>query len=70
MVSFSERREGEGLKCVVEVRIAMIQGFTSPGCAIDMLLQFRESCFQIGFVKIPSYNECSLRINVFQFAKS
>uniref|UniRef100_A0AAZ3QJQ8 non-specific serine/threonine protein kinase n=1 Tax=Oncorhynchus tshawytscha TaxID=74940 RepID=A0AAZ3QJQ8_ONCTS len=48
----------------------MIQGFASPGCAIDMLIQFRESCFQISLVKIPSYNECSLRICGFQFAKS
>ena len=31
-------------------RIAMIQGFTSPGCAIDMLIQFMESCFQISLV--------------------
>uniref|UniRef100_A0A8C7KSC8 Folylpolyglutamate synthase n=1 Tax=Oncorhynchus kisutch TaxID=8019 RepID=A0A8C7KSC8_ONCKI len=35
-----------------------------------MLIKFRESCFQISLVKIPSYNECSLRINGFQFAKS
>ena len=70
MVSFSERRAGEGLICIAEVRIAMIQGFTSPGCAIDMLIQFRESCFQISLVQIPSYNECSLRMCGFQFAKS
>ena len=60
MVSFSERRAGQGLICVAEVGIAMIQGFSSPGCAIDMLIKFRESCFQISLVKIPSYNECSL----------
>ena len=54
---FSERRAGQGRICIAEVRIAMIQGFTSPGCAIDMLIQFRESCFQISLVKIPSYNE-------------
>ena len=70
MVSFSERRAGEGLICVAEVRITMIQGFTSPGSTINMLIEFRESCFQISLVKIPSYNECSLRINGFQFAKS
>uniref|UniRef100_A0AAZ3PME7 CHAT domain-containing protein n=1 Tax=Oncorhynchus tshawytscha TaxID=74940 RepID=A0AAZ3PME7_ONCTS len=40
----------------------MIQGLSTPGCAIDMLIKFRESCFQISLVKIPSYNECSLRI--------
>ena len=39
----------------------MIQGFTSPGSTINMLVEFRESCFQISLVKIPSYNECSLR---------
>ena len=44
--------------------------FSSPACAIDMLIQFRESCFQISLVKIPSYNECSLRMYGFQFAKS
>ena len=27
-----------------------------------MLIEFREPCFQISLVKIPSYNECSLRI--------
>ena len=70
MVSFSERGAGQGLICVAEVRVTMIQGFSTPGCAIDMLIKFRESCFQISFVKIPSYNECSLRINGFQFAKS
>ena len=62
MVSFSKRRVGEGLICVAEVRITMIQGFTSSGCAIDMLIEFRESCFQIILVKIPSYNECTLGI--------
>jgi hypothetical protein len=67
MVSFSERRAGEGLICVVEVRITMIQGFASPGCAIDVLIEFREPCFQVSFVKIPSYNKCSLRICGFQF---
>ena len=55
--------------CVAEVRITMIQDFTSPGCAIDMLIEFRESCFQISLVKIPSYNECSLRINWFPVCK-
>ena len=68
--AFPERRAGEGLICVAEVRIAMIPGFTSPGCAIDMLIQFRESCFQMRLVKIPSNNECSLRMYGFQFAKS
>ena len=34
MVSFSERRAGQGLICVAEVRIAMIQGFSSPAFAI------------------------------------
>jgi hypothetical protein len=67
MVSFSERRVGEGLICIAEVRITMIQGFASPGCAIDMLIEFREPCFQISFVKITSYNKCSLRICGFQF---
>ena len=67
MVSFSERRAGEALICVTEVRITMIQGFTNPGSTIDMLIEFMESYFQISLVKIPSYNECSLRICGFQF---
>ena len=67
MVSFSERRAGEGLICIEEVRITMIQGFTNPGCAIDMLIEFRDSYFPISLVKIPSYNEWSLRICGFQF---
>ena len=54
MISFSERSAGEGLICVAEVRITMIQGFTSPGSTIDMLIEFRESCFQISLVKIPN----------------
>ena len=65
--AFPDRRAGEGHICVAEVRITMIQGFTSPGCAIDMLIESRVSCFQISLVKIPSYNECSLRICGFQF---
>ena len=57
----------EGFICVAEVRITMIQGFASPGCTFDMLINFREPCFQISLVKIPSYNKCSLRICGFQF---
>jgi hypothetical protein len=53
MVSFSKRRAREGLIIVAEVRITMIQGFTSPGCTINMLIEFRESCFQISLVKNP-----------------
>ena len=54
MVSFSERRAGEGLICVAEVRITMIQGFASLGRAFDMLIKFREPCFQISLVKSPT----------------
>jgi hypothetical protein len=64
---FAERRAGEGYVCVVEVRVAMIQNAVSPSCVFDMLIKFREPCFQISFVKIPSYNKCSLRIYGFQF---
>ena len=70
VVSFSDRRAGQGLMCVAEVRVTMIQGFSTPGCAIDMLIKFRESSFQISLVKIPSNNECSLLINCFQFEES
>ena len=71
MESWSAFPKGErGRALYAEVRIAMIQGFSSPGCAIDMLIQFRESCFQISLVKIPSYNEFSLRIWGFQFTLS
>ena len=66
-VSFSKRRAGVSLICVAEVRITMIQGCTSPGSTIKMLTEFRESCFQISLVKIPSYNGCSLRICGLQF---
>jgi hypothetical protein len=52
VVSFSERRAGDGLICVAEDRITMIQGFASPGGAIDMLIKFREPCFQSSLVKI------------------
>ena len=55
-----------GLICIAEVRITMIQGFTSPGSTINMLIEFRKSCFQIRLVKIPSFNECRLRICGFQ----
>jgi hypothetical protein len=30
--------------------------------AINMLIEFRKPCSQIFFVRIPSYNKCSLRI--------
>ena len=65
MESWSDFLKGgreKGLICIAEVRITMIQGFASPGCAINMLVKFREPCFQISLVKIPSYNKCSLRI--------
>ena len=68
--AFPERRAGEGLIYINEVRITMIQGFASTGSAIDMLIEFGEPCVQISLVKIPSYNECSLRICGFLFAKS
>ena len=51
VVRFAERRAGEGF-VYVEVRVTMIQDFTSPGCAFDMLIEFREPCFQISLVKM------------------
>jgi hypothetical protein len=62
MVRFSERRAGHGFVCVAEVRETMVQDLFRMGSAFDMLLKFRESCFQFSLVKIHSYNECSLRI--------
>ena len=61
---------GRALHTSQEVRVAMIQTFASPGHAFDMLIKFREPCFQISLVKIPSYNKCSLRICGFQFTQS
>ena len=61
------RRAREGFVCVVEVRLTMIQDFASPGHAFDMLIKFREPCFQISLVNIPSYNKCSLGMCGFQF---
>jgi hypothetical protein len=62
------RKEGEdGFICATEVRITMIQYFASPGRAIDMLLKYTVPSFQISLVKIPSYNNFSLRICGFQF---
>jgi hypothetical protein len=51
----------------------MSQGFTTPGCAIDMLIKFRESCFQISFVKIPTTkvlnkSKCILDFRFFKVA--
>ena len=51
--AFPERRAGEGLICVAEVRITMIQGFTSPGSTIDMLIEFRSLVFRLAFLKYP-----------------
>ena len=70
MVRFSERKAGEGFVCVAEVRITMIQGFASPCRAFDMLIKFREPCFQINLVKIPSYNKCILSICGFHYIES
>jgi hypothetical protein len=67
MVRFSERRAREGFVCIAEVRVAMIQNAASPGRAFDMLIKCREPYFPISFVKIPSYNKCSLGICGFQF---
>ena len=49
------------------IRRGIIQGFASPGRAIDMLIEYREPCFQISLVKISRSNKCSLRICGFQF---
>jgi hypothetical protein len=67
VIRFAERRAREGFVCIAEVRVTMILNFSSPGRAFDMLIKFREPCFQISPVKIPSYNKCSLRICGFQF---
>ena len=67
VVRFAERRTRKGFVCVAEIRVAMIQSCARPGRAFDMLIQFREPCFQISLVKIPSYNKCILRICGFQF---
>ena len=66
-VRFAERRAGVCFVCVKEVRVAMIQNAASSSRTFDMLIKFREPCFQFSFVKNPSYNKCSLRICGFQF---
>ena len=38
------------------VKVVMVQNFSCPGRTFDVLLKFREPCFQISLVKIPSYN--------------
>jgi hypothetical protein len=68
VVRFSERRAGECFVCIAEVRTTMFQGFSSPGRAFDMLIKFREPCFQIILVKIPSYNKCCLGIWIEPFS--
>jgi hypothetical protein len=52
VVRFSKRRAGESFICVAEVRITIFQGFASSDRAFDMLIKFREPCFQISLVKI------------------
>ena len=44
--------------------------FCQPGSRIRYAEKFREPCFQNSFVKIPSYNKCTLRISGFQFTWS
>ena len=67
MVRFAEGMVGEGLVCIAEVRVAMIQNATSSFRTFDMLTEFRKSCSQVSFVKFPSYIKCSLRMYGFQF---
>ena len=58
---------GEGLVCVADVRVAVVESVTRSCTAIDMLIEFRLPCSQISFVKIPRYNKCSHGIYGFQF---
>jgi hypothetical protein len=60
MVLFAEGRAAEGLVCITEVRVAMVQCFARAGATANVLVEF-------SFVKISSYNKCSLRIYGFQF---
>ena len=64
---FAKGRAVEGFVCIAEVKVAMIQSASSPCRAFDMLIEFRKSGSQVSFVKIPSYNKCSLQMYVFQF---
>ena len=62
VVRFAERRVGEGLVSILEVWIAMAESLRSTSRTVNMLVEFWQPNPQICFVKIPSYNKCSLRI--------
>jgi hypothetical protein len=68
VVRFAERKAGEGLVSIPEVGIEMVESLSSASSTVDMLIELRQPSPQICFVKIPSYNKCSLRICGFQFS--
>jgi hypothetical protein len=68
MVRFAERRAGEGLVCIPEVGVVMVECFSGASATVAMLIGFRKPFPHICFVEIPSYNKCGLRIFGFQFA--
>ena len=41
VVRFAGRRAGEGIVCITEVRVSVIQCFASLGTTINMLIEFR-----------------------------
>ena len=53
MIRFAKWRTGEGFVIIVEVRVAVIQSATKSCRAFNVLIEFRQNCSQISFVKIP-----------------
>ena len=57
----------EGLVGIPEVGVAEVECFSSTNTIVNVLRELRKLFPQICFVKIPSYNKCSLRICGFPF---
>jgi hypothetical protein len=68
VVRFAERRAREGLVGMAEVGVTVVECFSSASTTVGMLIELRQPFPQICFVKIPSYNKCSLGICGYQFA--
>ncbi len=55
MIRFAERWAGEGLVCVPEGGVTMVEYTIST--RVDVLKVFWSYCSEVGFIKVPHNNE-------------
>ncbi len=57
VIRFAERWAGEGLVCVPEGGVAMVEYTISTRVDVDVLKVFWSYCSEVGFIKVPHNNE-------------